>query len=54
MALDMWLLGCMMFVFAALMEYAVLLKIRYGNASTSAVRKSIRKQSGGTGGRVRQ
>jgi hypothetical protein len=32
MAIDMCMLGCMLFVFAALLEYAVLLRIRYGNA----------------------
>ena len=45
----MWIFSCIVFVIAALIEYAVLIKIRYGNASARLVRARVmlmaRKQS---------
>ncbi len=45
MALDVWLLVCIVFVFGALIEYAFILKVRYANASVRNVlfRKTKRK-----------
>ena len=36
--------GCLVFVFAALIEYAVLIKIRYGNASAGIVRERVMRK----------
>ena len=40
----MWLFGCLVFVIAALIEYAVLIKIRYGNASVGLVRERVMRK----------
>ena len=36
--------GCLVFVFAALIEYAVLIKIRYGNASAGIVKERVMRK----------
>ena len=37
----MWIFSCIVFVIAALVEYAVLIKIRYGNASARLVKARL-------------